>query len=230
MAAIEHMMLSNRAGAAILHTYAVHAATDVTGFGLLGHLVEMVKASDVDVTLQLPAVPLLEGLREIIALGIFSSLQPQNVRMRRAIDNLDRASIDPLYPALFDPQTAGGLLAALPQANADACLRALRAAGYAHAAVIGTVQAKSVRLEAITIAFDIDNTTAYASAANRVARSHDNELEKTTCAHAIRSMMPVVFDRRYRRSPRQWRAVSTGGDISGGAPCQCSRRTAQLAA
>jgi selenide, water dikinase len=183
MAAIEHMTLSNRAGAAILHTYAVHAATDVTGFGLLGHLVEMVKASDVDVTLLLPAVPLLDGLREIMALGIFSSLQPQNVRMRRAIANLDRAATDTLYPALFDPQTAGGLLASLPQANAGACLTALRAAGYAHAAVIGTVQTKSLRLEAITIAFDTDTATAYASAENRVARPHDNELEKTTRAH-----------------------------------------------
>jgi selenide, water dikinase len=154
MAAIQHMTQSNRVGAAILQAHGVTAATDVTGFGLLGHLVEMVKASNVDVTLQLKAVPLLDGLPEVMALGIFSSLQPQNVRLRRAIANLDTASQHSLYPALFDPQTAGGLLASVPSANADACVAELRVSGYPHAAIIGTVSAKSERAESITIAFD----------------------------------------------------------------------------
>mgnify|MGYP003386251026 CR=1 FL=1 len=152
MAALAHMTRSNRRGAEILHKFGATAATDVTGFGLLGHLVEMVKASNVDVTLQLHAVPLLEGLPEVMAQGIFSSLQPQNVRLRRAIVNLEAASAHPLYPALFDPQTAGGLLASVPAAIAEECVAALRDAGYAHAAVIGRVAAKSDRLESITIA------------------------------------------------------------------------------
>ncbi len=152
MAALAHMTRSNRRGAEILHKFGATAATDVTGFGLLGHLVEMVKASNVDVTLQLHAVPLLDGLPEVMAQGIFSSLQPQNVRLRRAIVNLEAASAHPLYPALFDPQTAGGLLASVPAAIAEECVAALREAGYAHAAVIGRVAAKSDRLESITIA------------------------------------------------------------------------------
>jgi selenide,water dikinase len=65
------------------------------------------------VTLHLAAVPLLDGARETLAMGIFSSLQPQNVRLRRAIRNLDEAARHPLYPMLFDPQTAGGLLASV---------------------------------------------------------------------------------------------------------------------
>jgi len=151
MAAIAHMVHSNGAAAQILARHGVHAATDVTGFGFLGHLVEMVRASDVDVTLAIDRVPLLAGARETIGLGIFSSLQPQNVRLRRAIRDLDRAARHPLYPVLFDPQTAGGLLAAVPLGEAERCVAALRAAGYADAAVIGFVSERSAALEPVTL-------------------------------------------------------------------------------
>ena len=151
--AIQHMIISNRNAAVILAQFDAHAATDVTGFGLLGHLVEMVRASGVDATLDLYAVPLLDGVRETLAMGIFSSLQPQNVRLRRAIRNLEAASADPLYPALFDPQTAGGLLASVPAAQAEACVKALHAAGYVSAAVIGRVDARSTSLAPVTLVF-----------------------------------------------------------------------------
>lgn len=151
MAALAHMTKSNREAAAILQVHGVHASTDVTGFGLLGHLVEMVRASNVDVTLDLARVPLLKGVRETMSLGIFSSLQPQNVRLRRAIRNIEEASRDPLYPALFDPQTAGGLLASLPAERAEACITALRAAGYEYAVMIGEVTPLSDALAPITI-------------------------------------------------------------------------------
>jgi selenide,water dikinase len=156
MAALEHMIQSNRAAAAILHRHGVHAATDITGFGLLGHLVEMVRASDVDVTLAIDRVPLLDGARETVARGIFSSLQPQNVRLRRAIRDLSVVGQHPLYPLLFDPQTAGGLLAGVPFVTADSCVAALRAASYAAAAVIGFVSARSDTLEPVTL--DMDGT------------------------------------------------------------------------
>ena len=151
MGAIAHMVQSNKAGAAILEAHGAHAATDVTGFGLLGHLVEMVRASNVDALLDLTAVPLLDGVAETIGMGIFSSLQPQNVRLRRAIANIDVASKHPLYPALFDPQTAGGILAAVPAARAAACVTALRAAGCPAAAIIGSVLPRSEALESIRI-------------------------------------------------------------------------------
>ncbi len=151
MGAITHMITSNRVGARILVDHGAHAATDVTGFGLLGHLVEMVRASNVDAYLVLPDVPLLDGVAETIGMGIFSSLQPQNVRLRRAIRNIDAAGTHPLYPALFDPQTAGGVLAAIPATAADACVAALRSAGYPATAVIGGVQPRSDALESITI-------------------------------------------------------------------------------
>jgi selenide,water dikinase len=151
MAAIAHMVQSNRRAAEILRRHGVHAATDVTGFGLLGHLIEMVRASEVDVTLAIERVPLLEGARETVALGVFSSLQPQNVRLRRAIRDLAAATRHPLYPLLFDPQTSGGLLAAVPLAQAERCVAALRGAGYAGADLIGFVAARSDALEPVTL-------------------------------------------------------------------------------
>jgi selenide,water dikinase len=151
MAAIAHMTQSNAAATRIVRAHVATAATDVTGFGLLGHLVEMLKASAVDATLELARVPLLAGVRETLGLGIFSSMQPQNIRLRRTIRNLDEASRAALYPALFDPQTAGGLLASIPGDQADACLAALHAAGYGEAAMIGTVTRQTDALAPIVL-------------------------------------------------------------------------------
>ena len=154
MAAYAHMIASSRRAAEILREHAAHAATDVTGFGLIGHLVEMIRPSDVDVTLAVDRIPLLEGARETIAMGIFSSLAPQNVRLRRAIRRLESVARHPLYPILFDPQTAGGLLAALPLERAAGCVDALREAGYAGASVIGIVSQRSSELEPVMLDLD----------------------------------------------------------------------------
>lgn len=151
MAAIRHMTASNRIGAEVLARHGVHAATDVTGFGLLGHLVEMTKASGVDATLLIDCIPVLPGARETVAAGVFSSLQPQNVRLRRAIRDLDAAQAMPLYPLLFDPQTAGGLLASVPADQAEACVEALRLAGYTDASIVGSVTMRSESLEPISL-------------------------------------------------------------------------------
>ena len=150
-AALSSMLQSNKAGAEILFKHKTNACTDVTGFGLLGHLVEMAKPSQVDVNLELGAIPTLEGAIDLIKDGIFSSLQPQNVRLRRAIRNVDRAAKEPLYPIIFDPQTSGGLLASLPAENADACIDELKIAGYRESSVIGTVTENTGTLEPVTL-------------------------------------------------------------------------------
>lgn len=149
-AALEAMQRSNAIGAKVLFEHGAGAATDITGFGLLGHLVEMVKASEVDVELDLAAVPLLDGALACVEAGIFSSLQPQNVRLRRAVKDIETASKDPRFPLIFDPQTAGGLLASVPAENADACLAALRK-DYPEAAIIGRVRPESEDLEPIAV-------------------------------------------------------------------------------
>jgi selenide,water dikinase len=150
-AALDHMTASNAAAAGILGRHGVHAATDVTGFGLLGHLVEMTDASGMDAELHLGAIPVLKGAREMVAAGVFSSLQPANLRLRRAVRDRDAAQRLELYPLLFDPQTAGGLLASVPATAAASCVDALRQAGYAQAAVVGRVLARSGAPEPIRL-------------------------------------------------------------------------------
>lgn len=149
--ALDSMVQSNRTGAAILMEAGATACTDLTGFGLLGHLVEMIKPSGVDVQLKLTNLPLLEGALETTRAGIVSSLQPANVRLRRAIQNQAAWVNHPLYPLLFDPQTAGGLLASVPLENAERCVERLRQSGYPHTAIIGQVLPQGDALEPVLL-------------------------------------------------------------------------------
>jgi selenide,water dikinase len=153
-AALASMCISNGTGARILRTFGATACTDLTGFGLLGHLVEMTRPSGVDAELVLSALPVLDGAEETAAAGILSSLQPANVRLRRALRNQAAFVAHPRYGLLFDPQTAGGLLASVPGAQAQACIDALRAAGYPHTAAIGRVLAQGDALEPIVLKED----------------------------------------------------------------------------
>ena len=134
--AIATMLVSNQSAMACFLRYAT-ACTDLTGFGLLGHVSEMARASGVAVWLDWAAIPVLAGARETVQQGIFSSLYPQNLQASAGLGDRATVSQHPDYPLLFDPQTAGGLLAAVPLDQVDDCLTALKAVGYAHCALIG---------------------------------------------------------------------------------------------
>ena len=138
-AALTSMQVSNQQAAQCLRSHGATACTDVTGFGLLGHLVEMTKPSGVDAEIDLSALPVLDGAQELVAAGIVSSLQSANARLHRALRNQADFVNHPRYPLLFDPQTAGGLLASVPRDQAQACLAALHALGYIHTAIVGRV-------------------------------------------------------------------------------------------
>jgi selenide,water dikinase len=150
-AALESMLMSNRVAAECIYQHGATACTDITGFGLLGHMVEMIRPSGVDVEIDLPALPLIDGALQTVEMGILSSLQPANVRLRRAIANQAEAVNSPLYPLVFDPQTSGGLLASLPADKADECLRALHQSGYGQAAIVGRVKTEGEALEPVTL-------------------------------------------------------------------------------
>jgi len=112
-----------------------HAMTDVTGFGLAGHLLNLCVASGVGARVALDAVPLLPGALDLSQKGIASTLFPAN---RASVGNRITAPDDPRVPLLFDPQTGGGLLASVPNAGINTRLERLAAAGV-QAAVVGQV-------------------------------------------------------------------------------------------
>ena len=138
LGAIAAMRQTNRVAAEIFRAYGISACTDITGFGLVGHLMEMLAASNVGAVLNPELVPALPGALELAEAGVESSLAPTN---RGALDlpTGARAAL------LVDPQTSGGLLAGVARAEVDACLAALRAAGM-DAAIIGEVSGHGLRL------------------------------------------------------------------------------------
>jgi selenide,water dikinase len=140
-AALQNMAQSNQTAAQTLRTFGATACTDLTGFGLIGHTVEMARPSGVQVVLDAAALPLLEGALECVQQGLLSSLHSANARQQHVVQNAAQAMGHPLWPLLVDPQTAGGLLASVPASAADDCLRALRAQGYPEACAIGRVRA-----------------------------------------------------------------------------------------
>ena len=145
------MLLSNRVAASLVYQHGATACTDITGFGLLGHTVEMIRPSKVDVDIYLDSLPVLEGAEETISMGILSSLQPANVRLRRAIRNREDAVNLTRFPIIFDPQTSGGLLASVPEVHVDDCVAALHAEGFCSTAVVGEVKPESDNLEPIML-------------------------------------------------------------------------------
>ncbi len=138
-AAIQSMLVSSQQAAECLQRFNATACTDLTGFGIIGHLIEMTKASQVDAEIYMDNLPLLDGAMETVAAGILSSLQPANLRLRRAIHDIENAAKHPAFPLLFDPQTAGGLLAGVPAKKAEACVAELTKLGYTNTRIIGSV-------------------------------------------------------------------------------------------
>lgn len=140
--AIESMCRGNGPAAEAFQAAGCRALTDVTGFGLVGHLHEILRASGVRAELQLQSVPVLEGALQLAAEGIVSSLHTQNARSAAIVANAAAAAAGPAagrWALLLDPQTSGGLVGCVPAAQAEDCLRRLREAGCADAAMIGTV-------------------------------------------------------------------------------------------
>ena len=149
--AIASMLQSNNEAGYILRTNDASACTDVTGFGLAGHLLEMLGESSLGATLNLAMLPILEGAKECIEMGITSSLQPQNQSSSRRLDTINSVRENTLFPLLFDPQTAGGLLAGVAPANARACIEDLKKHGFSATAIIGEIhkakdQTKPIRI------------------------------------------------------------------------------------
>ncbi len=136
-AALASMRQANSAAAGILLAHHAAAATDITGFGLAGHLLEMLEGSAASAHVDSTRLPLLPGALDLARDGVASTLLPENLAMR---GRLAGPTPSPAALALlFDPQTSGGLLASVPDEHADACMAALRAA-HVEAGAIGKIQ------------------------------------------------------------------------------------------
>ena len=135
--ALISMMTSNRAAALAFSRHGASACTDITGFGLLGHLGEMLRASGVHADLSIEGIPILAGARELLADGVTSTLHPANELHRHLLTN--RKSLTNGAAVLFDPQTSGGLIAGVRPERVDDVLAELAANGNSTATVIGTV-------------------------------------------------------------------------------------------
>ena len=137
--AVATMAALNRPGAAAMARVGVNAATDITGFGLLGHLKSMVKGSGVAAEISLSAVPTLPGARELLAQGVAPGGTHRNVSSVAEAVTWDAALSDADRLLLCDAQTSGGLLISVPGGRAEALAAALREEGAPCAAIVGYI-------------------------------------------------------------------------------------------
>jgi len=129
----------NTPGTALGRMDEVHALTDVTGFGLLGHALEVAKGSGMHVKLRWNSIPLLPGARELAAQGILTGASGRNWAGYGAQVSLGSHLGEAERALLTDPQTSGGLLVACAPGAVETVLATFRREGFEHAAVVGDV-------------------------------------------------------------------------------------------
>jgi selenide,water dikinase len=137
---ITHLMATlNRDAAEIMKDYPVHACTDITGFGLLGHIAEMIIDTRFSVKLKSKTIPIIPETLEYAGMGLVPAGAYKNREFRECMVNF-APSVDRLVQdVLFDPQTSGGLLICVDRENADELLEKLKEKGMDSAAIIGDV-------------------------------------------------------------------------------------------
>ena len=133
--------LLNRIGAELAQDADVHAITDVTGFGLLGHAMEMARGSQLTIAIRAGDVPLLAEAARLAQEGFVTGASHRNWASYGADVALPPDTPDWRRHLLTDPQTSGGLLVACAPQRADAIVRSIRDAGYPAARVVGHAEA-----------------------------------------------------------------------------------------
>ncbi len=136
----------NKPGRLLADMPGVHAMTDVTGFGLLGHLLELARGAGLQAQLDMPAIPLLPGVLQLAHDGFFTGASGRNWDAYGKDVQLDDALTPAQRALLTDPQTSGGLLVACDPASVDEVLALFAHEGFADAAVVGRVEAGAARV------------------------------------------------------------------------------------
>ena len=131
----------NRDAAEKMYDFGAHACTDITGFGFLGHALEMAASSTVSLVIDTRALPLLPGALELAERGFLTGGGMSNREYAKDDVSFEGKIPPPLEMLLYDPQTSGGLLVAIPAKKAGRYMAALKKRGVKDAAVIGLVEA-----------------------------------------------------------------------------------------
>ncbi len=132
------MAALNREAAEIMKDYPVHACTDITGFGLLGHIAEMVVDSEFGIKIQSDMIPIISGAIDYAGMGLIPAGAYKNREFREKMVDISSSVDRTIQDILFDPQTSGGLLICVDSKSADDLLIRLKNKGM-NAAIIGEV-------------------------------------------------------------------------------------------
>ena len=139
---VKCMTTLNSRAAELMLTAEVHACTDVTGFGCLGHACEMIEGTDVGMVIDVSVVPYITEAREYAEMGLIPGGLHRNRDFRRHMVEFGPEVPQFMSDILFDPQTSGGLLIAVPGSQAHQLAARMRAEGVEDATVIGEVVAE----------------------------------------------------------------------------------------
>lgn len=140
--AVSSMATLNKRASELMMVAGVHACTDVTGFGLLGHACEMIEGTEVGMVINSRSVPVFPEAREFAQRGLIPGGLHRNRQYRQDMVEISQQVPEYLADILFDPQTSGGLLMAVPALLAGALLGQLHRDGITEAAIIGEVVAE----------------------------------------------------------------------------------------
>jgi selenide,water dikinase len=133
----------NRVSSEVMRKMGVTTATDVTGFGLMGHLSEMVVQSGVTAEIFAQKVPVFDGVMEYVKQGIISGAVERNKEFASQYVKLEESVSKEMEEVLYDPQTSGGLLISISEKKGDQLVSLLKERGVGHATLIGRIISKS---------------------------------------------------------------------------------------
>jgi selenide,water dikinase len=136
------MSLLNKAAAEVMSQFNVNACTDVTGFGLAGHLLEMAKGSKKTITLFTREVPMLNNVLDFARMGMVPAGAHKNRKFFEELTHIDEAVDRAMVDLMFDPQTSGGLLISLNKKDAGTCVEKMKIKGI-NAWIVGEITGES---------------------------------------------------------------------------------------
>ncbi len=134
--------LNKKAAELMLEMPDIHACTDITGFGFLGHACEMIENSDRGMLIHASSFPFFPEIQELVEKEIVPGGLERNREYRAKLIEVDPSCPDWMVDIMFDPQTAGGLLIALPENQAETLIAKMHGSGIAEAAIVGEVVSK----------------------------------------------------------------------------------------